>query len=201
MSAYYHSDHNGGLAGIAAKFPIQTIVDHGANVELGKSDEWWKGRRNDLQSGLANQTDDEHRAYLKICDQHRHLVVKPGHRVPITGLDAQVLAAGERSYQAGRRLVDFLFTLSAPPSAHTQRVCYSIFDVPWACCLEIGYLKNDISAFYAVRRQSEGRFSERRRRFGSGLSKEFRISISSWSLESKAVSRLGPPSLACHRSP
>jgi competence protein ComEC len=93
---HYHSDHNGGLAEIAAKFPIQTIVDHGANVEFGKSDEWWKGRRNDFQPGLAKQTDDEHRAYLKICDQHRHLVVKPGDRVPITGLDVQVLAAGDK---------------------------------------------------------------------------------------------------------
>jgi len=39
---HYHSDHNGGLAEIAAQFPIQTIVDHGANVEFGKSDEWWQ---------------------------------------------------------------------------------------------------------------------------------------------------------------
>jgi competence protein ComEC len=92
---HYHSDHNGGLAEIASGFPIQTIVDHGANVEFGKSDEWWKVRRNDFQPGLAKQTDDEYRAYLKIRDQHRHLIVKPGDRVSINNLNIRVLAVGD----------------------------------------------------------------------------------------------------------
>jgi competence protein ComEC len=94
LITHYHSDHNGAVPQIAAKFPIQTIVDHGANVEFGKTDEWWKHRRNDFEPGLARQTDDEHRAYLKVCEQHRHLVVKVGDRVPLAGVDVQVLTAG-----------------------------------------------------------------------------------------------------------
>lgn len=94
LITHYHSDHNGAVPEIAAKFPIQTIVDHGTNVEFGKTDDWWKRRRSDFEAGLARQTDDEHRAYLKVCAQHRHLVVKASNRVPITGLDVQVLTAG-----------------------------------------------------------------------------------------------------------
>ena len=94
LITHYHSDHNGAMPMLASKFPIQTIVDHGTNVEFGKTDDWWKQRRNDFEPGLAKQTDAEHQAYLKICEQHRHLVVKVGDMLPITGLNVQVLTAG-----------------------------------------------------------------------------------------------------------
>jgi len=94
LITHYHSDHNGAVPMLAAEFPIQTIVDHGANVEFEKTDDWWKQRRNDFEPGLAKQTDDEHRAYLKVCEQHRHLVVKAGDRVPLAGVEVQVLTAG-----------------------------------------------------------------------------------------------------------
>lgn len=96
LITHYHSDHNGAVPAIAAAFPIQTIVDHGTNVEFGKSDEWWKHRRNDFQPGLGEQTDQEHKAYMKVRDQHTHIVVKAGDRVPITGIDLQVLTAGHK---------------------------------------------------------------------------------------------------------
>src|SRR5689334_24821177 len=31
--SHYHADHVGGIAGVAAKFPIRAFVDHGPNTE------------------------------------------------------------------------------------------------------------------------------------------------------------------------
>jgi competence protein ComEC len=91
---HYHWDHCGALTELAANIPIHTIVDHGEpNVELGKSDDWWKQRRQVSPPGIGKRTDEEYEAYLKVRDQHHHIVVKAGDRIPISGLDVDVVAA------------------------------------------------------------------------------------------------------------
>ena len=53
---HYHWDHYGALTELAANIPIQTIVDHGQpNVEFGKSDDWWKQRRQVCPPGIGKR--------------------------------------------------------------------------------------------------------------------------------------------------
>jgi beta-lactamase superfamily II metal-dependent hydrolase len=75
LVTHHHLDHVGGVPEIAAKIPVGTFVDHGPNVE----------------------TDPEARklseAYTKVVAGAKHLVVKPGDRIPLAGVDVTVVAA------------------------------------------------------------------------------------------------------------
>lgn len=72
---HYHPDHVGGVAPLAEKIKIGTFVDHGPN-------------REDSDNTRANYA-----AYQKAIGNARHLVVKPGDRIPIPGLDVTVVSA------------------------------------------------------------------------------------------------------------
>ncbi|MEX2262495.1 MAG: MBL fold metallo-hydrolase [Bryobacteraceae bacterium] len=72
---HYHGDHVGGVTQLAAKLPIRTFVDHGPNTETGANAE-------KLSS-----------AWQQAYEKAKHLVVKPGDRIPVKGLDIKVLAA------------------------------------------------------------------------------------------------------------
>ena len=76
LITHYHSDHIGGVPQLAAKLPIKNFVDHGPNFEAGKKD----------ADALFN-------AYTAVRDKGNHLLVKPGDRVPIKGLDVEILTA------------------------------------------------------------------------------------------------------------
>jgi competence protein ComEC len=73
---HYHADHVGGVPQLAAKLPIKNFVDHGPNFEAGKK-----------------SADDLFSAYTAARDKGHHLLVKPGDRVPIKGLEVQILSA------------------------------------------------------------------------------------------------------------
>jgi competence protein ComEC len=73
---HYHLDHVGGVPALAARIPIRTFVDHGPSVESG-----------DRAEALFE-------SYLEVRQRGRHLPVKPDDRVPISGLDARVVASG-----------------------------------------------------------------------------------------------------------
>ena len=76
---HYHGDHVGGVSQLAAKLPVKTFVDHGPNNETGKNAE-------ELNS-----------VYAKAIATGKHMVVKPGDKIPMKGVDVQVLTAnGER---------------------------------------------------------------------------------------------------------
>jgi competence protein ComEC len=82
LVTHYHNDHVGNAAAIAARVPVGTFVDHGPTVE----------------------TSDEARAlfdsYAKARSAARHLLVKPGDKVPIRDLDVTIVSAnGERLTQ------------------------------------------------------------------------------------------------------
>ena len=75
VTTHYHGDHVGGVAGLAARLPIRTFVDHGPTSERG-------------ERAAPYQT------YLQVRRAGAHLEVKPGDRIPVAGLDVRVLSAG-----------------------------------------------------------------------------------------------------------
>ncbi len=70
---HFHLDHVGNAATLADRIPIGTFVDHGPNVEEGSK-------------GLYD-------GYVAATQKGRHLVVKPGDKIPIEGLDVTVVSA------------------------------------------------------------------------------------------------------------
>ena len=76
LVTHYHRDHVGGVPPLAARIPIGHYVDHGPNTETGQP-----------------KTEALARAYYKVRDQSDHVIVKPGDRIPIQGLDVVVVAA------------------------------------------------------------------------------------------------------------
>jgi len=75
LVTHYHLDHVGGVPAIAAQLPIRNFVDHGASVETG-----------DQPSQLFS-------GYEAVRAKGKHLLVHPGDRVPIAGLDVRVVSA------------------------------------------------------------------------------------------------------------
>jgi competence protein ComEC len=72
---HFHADHVGGVPQLVAKLPVKHYVDHGPNRETG-----------------ANP-DALYSAYQKSWSSGEHIVVKPGDKIPVKGLDVQVLSA------------------------------------------------------------------------------------------------------------
>jgi glucose/arabinose dehydrogenase/beta-lactamase superfamily II metal-dependent hydrolase len=79
LVTHYHSDHVGNAAAIASKIPVGTFIDHGPTVETSES---------------ATRLYEE---YVKGRASGRHMLVKPGDKVPIRDLDVTIVTAnGER---------------------------------------------------------------------------------------------------------
>jgi beta-lactamase superfamily II metal-dependent hydrolase len=72
---HYHTDHVGGVPQLADKFPIRVYVDHGDNFETGK------------------QADELMRPYLAYREKAKHIVVKPGDKIPLKGVNVDVVSA------------------------------------------------------------------------------------------------------------
>jgi len=72
---HYHGDHVGGVPALAARLPIKNFVDHGEIVEKTEA----------AQKLYAD--------YLKEVAKGNHIVVKPGDKLPIKGLDWEIVAA------------------------------------------------------------------------------------------------------------
>jgi competence protein ComEC len=72
---HYHADHAGGIAPIAAMMPVSNFIDHGPNRETGKG---------------AKEISE---IYDETVKGGNHLVMKPGEKIPLKGLDVTVVAA------------------------------------------------------------------------------------------------------------
>jgi beta-lactamase superfamily II metal-dependent hydrolase len=72
---HYHADHVGGVTQLLEQLPVKTFVDHGPNVETTPD---------------AAKFDE---AYKKAVATGKHLVVKPGDKIPVKGLDITVVSA------------------------------------------------------------------------------------------------------------
>jgi len=79
ITTHWHGDHFGGLAELAARVPIRNVIDHGPNVQPAPvADEF-------LQ-----------KTYPQLYAKARHVVAKPGMKIPVAGLDVLVVtSAGE----------------------------------------------------------------------------------------------------------
>jgi beta-lactamase superfamily II metal-dependent hydrolase len=75
LITHYHRDHVGGVPQLAERMKIGTFVDHGPNQED------------------SDVTREDYAAYEKVVAGHKHLVVKPGDRLPIKGIDVLVITA------------------------------------------------------------------------------------------------------------
>lgn len=82
LVTHHHLDHVGGVPEVAARIPVGTFVDHGPNTE------------NDAGAKKLSE------AYAKVLAGARHLVVKPGDRIPLAGVDVNVVAAGGQTLGA-----------------------------------------------------------------------------------------------------
>lgn len=72
---HYHGDHVGGVPAIAARLPIRNFVDHGETVE---------------HTPAGQKLYDD---YLKEVAKGNHLVVKPGDKLPIQGMEWTIVSA------------------------------------------------------------------------------------------------------------
>jgi beta-lactamase superfamily II metal-dependent hydrolase len=76
VTTHYHGDHIGGVSELASRIPIRNYVDHGPNVQPG-----------------AN-IDPVMKQYADLHGKAKHTVVKPGDKIPVSGLDWTVVSAG-----------------------------------------------------------------------------------------------------------
>ena len=76
LLTHFHGDHAGGVPEVAAKLPIRTFVDHDT-----------------IRPGDA-QSKGPFDAYARVRSSGRHLVPTPGDRLPLQGVDVQVVSSG-----------------------------------------------------------------------------------------------------------
>jgi beta-lactamase superfamily II metal-dependent hydrolase len=79
LITHYHSDHVGGVPEVARRLPIGTFVDHGPGVET---------------MPMAKKLVDD---YDQTRKGAKHLVARPGNKIPVEGIDVQVLAAAGKA--------------------------------------------------------------------------------------------------------
>jgi beta-lactamase superfamily II metal-dependent hydrolase len=77
--SHFHGDHIGGTAEIAARLPIRNFVDYGSLVETGE------------------RAQAVFKTYADARAKGRHIVAKPGDRIPVAGLDVQIVAADHQA--------------------------------------------------------------------------------------------------------
>ncbi|MEN3339090.1 MAG: competence protein ComEC [Acidobacteriota bacterium] len=75
LTTHYHVDHVGGLQELAKRIPIGTFIDHGPTVEE------------------REQVAGFQQAYAELYGKAKHLVVKPGDRVPVAGVDWRIVSS------------------------------------------------------------------------------------------------------------
>ena len=79
LTTHYHVDHVGGMTELAKTVPIKAYVDHGPTVEP-------KEQINGFQA-----------AYAELYSKAKHVIVKPGDKLPIAGIDWRIVTAGGKS--------------------------------------------------------------------------------------------------------
>src|SRR3984957_20977648 len=72
---HYHVDHAGGVPELASRIPIRNFVDHGPTFDK-----------------LVN-VPQYYAAYLTVRDKGQHILARPGGKIPIGGIDVQIVSA------------------------------------------------------------------------------------------------------------
>jgi len=76
ITTHWHGDHFGGMEELSKRIPIKDYIDHGPTVEP--------------QPASTAFLDN---VYPKLFGAAKHTVVKPGDKVPITGLDWRIVTS------------------------------------------------------------------------------------------------------------
>ena len=84
ITTHYHVDHAGNLAAIASRIPIANFVDHGDTSEAP------------LVAGQREQIPGFWALYPSIYGKGTRVSVKPGDRLPVTGLDWRIVTSGHQ---------------------------------------------------------------------------------------------------------
>jgi competence protein ComEC len=93
VSTHYHVDHIGGLTELATKIPILNYVDHGPTVEGPNVPQIPPGPDGLTLTKPREQIEGFQAAYAELYGKAKRIVVKPGDRVPITGLEWRIATA------------------------------------------------------------------------------------------------------------
>lgn len=93
ISTHYHVDHIGNLVELASRIPIGTFVDHGPTVEGPDVPQVAPGPDGIPVTKPREQIEGFQAAYADLYGKAKHLVVKPGDRVPITGLEWRIVTS------------------------------------------------------------------------------------------------------------
>lgn len=75
---HYHLDHVGGVSQLAARIKINEFLDHGPNTEMTVL----------TRQGYAD--------YVKAVGDTKRVTLKPGDRIPLKGIDVEVLTAATK---------------------------------------------------------------------------------------------------------
>lgn len=78
---HYHVDHAGGVPELASRIPIRNFVDHGPTSDP-----------------LVN-VPQYYAAYLTVREKGKHILARPGDKIPITGLDMQIVSSATNTLQ------------------------------------------------------------------------------------------------------
>jgi competence protein ComEC len=76
LVTHFHSDHVGGVPDLASRIPIETFIDYGEPM------------------GTDRMATGAFRAYEPARNGGRHLQPRPGDRLPLKGIEADVVSAG-----------------------------------------------------------------------------------------------------------
>jgi competence protein ComEC len=76
LITHFHPDHAGGVPELASKIPIGTFIDYGEPL------------------GTDRMANGSFRNYEPVRRQGTHILARAGDRLPLKGLDAQVVSAG-----------------------------------------------------------------------------------------------------------
>jgi hypothetical protein len=82
ITTHYHVDHAGNLAELVKQIPVERFVDHGVTVE------------GPVVPGQREQIPGFWELYPSIYAKGTRISVKPGDRLPITGLDWRIVTSG-----------------------------------------------------------------------------------------------------------
>ena len=76
ITTHWHGDHYGGMEELAKRIPIRDFIDHGPNQQPAPGPDEFLAK-----------------VYPRLIANAKHTVAKPGDKIPVAGLDVQVVTS------------------------------------------------------------------------------------------------------------